>query len=166
MYTLQVSNCAHRTIAIRFGVVMCVSTQLGGSGAMLLPETILGQCDASQMPDDRVSHAWISIISAHCVKHAWISMISAHCVKQYWLVSPFRLFANLHWHSCVSAGKREGKCDWHINQVNISHIDVISCILFGAGEETSAVLLCPLTEESERCWRDKETHQCCAHPVQ
>ena len=32
IYTLQVSDCAHRTIAIRFGVVMCVSTQLGGLG--------------------------------------------------------------------------------------------------------------------------------------
>ena len=70
-------------------------------------------------------------------------MISAHCVKQYWLLSPFQLFANLHWHSSVSAGKREGKCDWHINQlqVNISHIDVISCILSLVLEEKE-VLYC------------------------
>ena len=70
-------------------------------------------------------------------------MISAHCVKQYWLVSPFQLFANLHWHSCVSAGKREGKCGWHINQVNISHIDVISCILSLVLEEKEVLYFYP-----------------------
>ena len=67
MYQLQVSDCAHRAVAIRFVRMYAAARGSGGmlqkiwgvleAMRLLLPETILGQCDASLRSDNKILHA-------------------------------------------------------------------------------------------------------------